>query len=86
MKFFGIPGIAMILMSFVTFVIFFFLYVQELKISQYRNYLLLAITLFLIGMQFLVFAFIADMIKSNRKLTEDQMYLFKKEKYKNSLL
>ncbi|KKQ60361.1 MAG: hypothetical protein US82_C0037G0001, partial [Parcubacteria group bacterium GW2011_GWC1_38_22] len=33
-------------------------------------------------MQFLVFALIADMIKSNRKLSEDQMYFFKAEKYK----
>lgn len=82
MKFFGIPGVFMILASLVTFGVFFFLYIQELKISQYRNYLLLAITLFLVGLQFLVFALIADMIKTSRKLTEDQMYLFKKEKYR----
>jgi len=82
MKFFGIPGVVMILASLTTFTVFFFLYIQELKISQFRNYLLLAITLFLVGLQFLVFALIADMIKSSRKLTEDQMYLFKKEKYR----
>jgi len=36
----------------------------------------------LIGLQFFVFALIADMIKSNRKLTEDLMYQIKKERYK----
>ena len=56
-------------------------YFQDFKISPYRNYLVFSISSFLIGLQFLVFALIADMIKSNRKLTEDQMYLIKKEKY-----
>ena len=82
MKFFGIPGLTLILGSFVTIAFFFYLYFQELKVTPFRNYLILAIVLFLVGLQFLVFALIADMIKSNRKLTEDQMYLFKKEKYK----
>jgi hypothetical protein len=58
------------------------MYFQEFKITPYRNYLLASITLLLIGMQFLIFALIADMVKSSRKLTEDQMYLIRKEKYK----
>jgi len=33
-------------------------------------------------LQFVVFALIADMIKSSRKLTEDQTYLIKRDKYK----
>jgi len=82
MKFFGVPGLAIIIASLISFAIFLALYFQEFKVSPYRNYLLLAVVLFLIGLQFFVFALIADMIKSNRKLTEDQMYLFKKEKYK----
>lgn len=82
MKFFGIPGLTLIFASLIAFVFFLYLYIQEFKITPFRNYIILAIVLFLIGLQFLVFALIADMIKSNRKLTEDQMYLFKKEKYK----
>ncbi len=81
MKFFGIPAAFLILVSLVIFAYFGFLYFQDFKITPYRNYLLAAITILLVGLQFLVFALIADMIKSNRKLTEDQMYLMKKEKY-----
>lgn len=82
MKFFGIPGLFLILLSLTVFVGFLFFYFQDLKISPYRNYLLFSAVTFLIGLQFVVFALIADMIKSSRKLTEDLMYLAKKEKYK----
>ncbi|MDO8529690.1 MAG: glycosyltransferase family 2 protein [bacterium] len=82
MKFFGGPGLILIVISFSIFIFFAIMYFQEFKITPFRNYLLLAVTLLLIGMQFLIFALIADMIKSNRKLTEDQMYLMKKEKYR----
>lgn len=82
MKFFGIPGLFLILLSFIAFGTFLYFYLPEFKITPYRNYLLFGIASFLVGLQFVVFALIADMIKSSRKLTEDQMYLFKKEKYK----
>lgn len=82
MKFFGGPGLILIFASLILFVFFAAMYFQEFKITPYRNYLLTAITLLLVGMQFLIFAFIADMIKNNRKLTEDQMYLLRREKYK----
>jgi hypothetical protein len=82
MKFFGVPGLFLIIISLGVFIWFFTLYLQDLKISPYRNYLIFSITSFLIGLQFLVFALIADMIKSNRKLTEDQMYMFKVDKYR----
>lgn len=82
MKFFGIPGLLMIFFSLGFVGYFLTMYFQDFKITPYRNVLVLSITLFLIGLQFFVFALIADMIKSNRKLTEDMMYLFKKEKYK----
>jgi len=84
MKFFGVPGLVLILASLISFAYFLYLYFQEFKITPFRNYIIFAIVLFLVGLQFLVFALIADMIKSNRKLTEDQMYLFKKEKYKKN--
>jgi len=82
MKFFGIPALLLILLSLGFFVYFGFLYFQDFKITPYRNYLIAAITLLLVGLQFLVFALIADMVKSGRKLTEDLMYLVKAEKYK----
>lgn len=82
MKFFGIPGLFLIFLSLISFGIFLYNYFPDFKITLYRNYLIFGIALFLVGLQFVVFALIADMIKSNRKLTEDQMYLFKKEKYR----
>lgn len=82
MRFFGIPGFALIITGLIFFFWFMVLYLQDLKIEPFRNYLLTAGALFLIGLQFVVFALIADMIKSNRKLSEDQTYLIKKEKYK----
>ena len=82
MKFFGIPGIILLLAALIIFIVFLVFYFQDFKITPYRNWLLLSSVLFLIGLQFIVFALIADMIKSSRKLTEDLMYLVKKDKYK----
>ncbi len=81
MKFFGIPGMFLIGVSIVVFGVFLAKYLPELQITPYRNYLLVSIVLFLIGLQFIVFALIADMIKANRKLTEDMMYQMRKERY-----
>jgi len=82
MKFFGIPGLTLVLLSIIIFIIFLSLYLQNFEITPYRNYVFLSVILFLVGLQFIVFALIADMIKSNRKLTEDLMYQMKKEKYR----
>ncbi len=82
MKFFGIPGFFLLILSALAFIQFLALYFQDFKITPYRNYLLFFAVTFLIGLQFVVFALIADMIKSNRKLTEDLTYLVKKEQYK----
>jgi glycosyltransferase involved in cell wall biosynthesis len=82
MKFFGIPGLLLVLLSFIVFIIFLTLYFQNFAITPYRNYVFLAVILFLVGLQFIVFALVADMIKSSRKLTEDLMYQMKKEKYR----
>lgn len=82
MKFFGLPGLFLILISFALFGIFLYFYLPEFKITPYRNYLIFGIAFFLVGLQFVVFALVADMIKSSRKLTEDLMYQTKKEKYK----
>ncbi len=82
LKFFGIPGLILITVSIGLFGAFLVHYFQDFKITPYRNYLLSSLATFIIGLQFFVFALIADMIKTNRRLTEDLIYLFKKEKYK----
>lgn len=81
MKFFGIPGILLMLLGIFIFIAFLYLYSQALQITPYRNYLWTAGILFFIGLQFFVFALIADMIRSSRRLTEDLMYQIKKERY-----
>ena len=81
MKFFGIPGLLLMLFGIFVFICFLFLYAQALQITPYRNYLWTAGILFFIGLQFFVFALIADMIRSSRRLTEDLMYQIKKERY-----
>ena len=81
MKFFGIPGVFIIFLSLISFAIFLYNYFPEYEVTRYRNYLILGISLFLIGLQFVVFALIADMVKSSRQLTEELMYQWKKDKY-----
>ena len=82
MKFFGIPGIILITLSLISFVAFLVQYLShDFKVTPYLNYLLFTSVTFLVGIQLLIFAFIADMIKSNRKLTEDLIYQMKKERY-----
>ncbi len=82
MKFFGVPGLFLIAIALVGFIAFLVQYFGSgFKVTPYLNYLLSSSILFIIGIQLLIFAFIADMIKSNRKLTEDMMYQMKKERY-----
>ncbi len=82
MKFFGFPGLTLVLASFFVFCLFLFHYIQTFQITTYRNYLFLSVILLFVGSQLLIFALIADMIKTNRNLTEEQMYLLKKDRFK----
>lgn len=82
MKFFGIPGFILLLISVASLLVFLFLYLQDFKITPYRNYLLLSVTFLLVGFQFLVFALIADMIKANRKMIEDITYTERSKRFK----
>lgn len=81
MKFFGVPGFSLIAVAVIIFLVFLSLYFQDFKISPYRNYLFFSAISFVIGLQFVVFALLADMVKSNRKLIEEQLYLMKKARY-----
>jgi len=82
MVFFGIPGVTLITTAGAIGIAFLGYYFSHFRVSPFRTWLSLAGILLLIGLQLLVFALIADMIRNNRKLTEDQMYFLKKEKYK----
>jgi glycosyltransferase involved in cell wall biosynthesis len=82
LKFFGWPGLFFIFLGLIGMVYFAFHYFQGFKISPYQNLIIFSSISIFLGIQLAIFALIADMIKSNRKLTEEQMYLFKVEKYK----
>lgn len=82
MKFFGVPALILIVLALIGFTLFLIQYFASgLKVTPYLNYLLISSITFIIGIQLLIFAFIADMIKSSRMLTEDLMYQIKKERY-----
>lgn len=84
MKFFGIPGFTLLLIALALMIVFLSLYFQDFKITPYRNYLFLSIAAALVGLQFMIFALIADMIKANRKLIEDLAYFERSKKFKKS--
>ncbi len=82
-KFFGVPGMVLTTLALIGFLIFLVRYLTSgFKVTPYLNYLLSSSVMFIIGIQLVIFAFIADMIKSNRKLTEDLMYQIRKDRYK----
>ena len=81
LKFFGWPGMFFITLGILGFIDFAFRYFQTLKVSPYIHTITFSAILLFLGILLLIFAFIADMIKSNRQLTEELMYQWKKDKY-----
>ncbi len=81
LKFFAWPGIFFLGISLIGFAIFFYNYFQDFKITPFLNYFIFSSVTLLIGIQLLIFALIADMIKTNRQLTEELMYQRKKDRY-----
>jgi len=81
LKFFGWPGLFFVFLSILGFINFFFHYFQTFKISPYSHFLFFATASLFLGIQLIIFALIADMIKSNRQLTEELTYQWKKDKY-----
>jgi glycosyltransferase involved in cell wall biosynthesis len=82
MKFFGVPGLFLILLSFISFGVFLSLYLPNLQITPYRNHLLISIAFFLVGLQFIVFALLADMTKTNRQISEEIIYQERLKRWK----
>jgi glycosyltransferase involved in cell wall biosynthesis len=81
LKFFGWPGLFLLALGLLGFTYFFYHYFQDFKITPYINYIVFSSISLLLGIQLLIFALIADMIKSTRQLTEELMYQWKKDKY-----
>ncbi len=81
MKFFGWPGIFFGTIGTFGFIVFFINYFTSFKITPYINLIVFSSLSLLLGIQFLVFALVADMIKSNRQLTEDSIYRRRKDIY-----
>jgi glycosyltransferase involved in cell wall biosynthesis len=74
LKFFGWPGLFSLFLSLIGFTVFLSNYFQTFKITPYLNYIFFSSLTLLLGIQLLVFALIADMIKSNRRIAEEIMY------------
>jgi glycosyltransferase involved in cell wall biosynthesis len=82
LKFFGWPGLFFIFLGLIGTGIFTFHYLQTFKISPYLNYIIFSAISIFLGIQLIIFALIADMIKSTRQLEEEIMYQWKRDKYK----
>lgn len=81
LKFFGIPALLLIGMSLVTFIVFLGYYFQDFKITPYRNWVYFGSVLLILGIQLLIFALIADMIRTQRQISEENLYLARKKRY-----
>ncbi len=81
MKFFGAPGISLILLSLILFIVFLFHYFPELEVKRYSNYLFASAALFLVGLQLVIFGLIADMIRGNRQLEDEILYRIRKDRH-----
>ncbi|MFH1182780.1 MAG: glycosyltransferase family 2 protein [Candidatus Moraniibacteriota bacterium] len=82
LKFFGVPALALITASIILFGFFLFYYFQDFKISPYRNWLIIGSVMLILGIQLMVFALVADMIRSQRQISEENLYLARKKRYK----
>lgn len=76
--FFWLPGVFLILFSFVIFCSFLFFYFQNFETTPYRTWLIISWSSFSTWLLLFVFASVADMIKRHRKITEENLYLLRK--------
>lgn len=81
LKFFGVPALFLITVALFLFAVFLYYYFQEFKISPYRNWLIVGSVLIILGIQLMVFALVADMIRSQRQISEENLYLARKKRY-----
>lgn len=84
LKFFGWPGLTLVAIGVIVFAIFLFNYLtNDFRIRPYLNYIIFSSISMMFGVQLVVFALIADMIKSNRQLTEEMMYRIRKTRFES---
>lgn len=82
MKFFGWPGLLLVFLGLLGFAVFTANYlISDFKVRPYLNYIIFSSVSMMFGIQLIIFALIADMIRSNRQLTEDLMYRIRKNKF-----
>ncbi len=81
LSFFGIPSLIILGAGIGFGFAFLYFYLTTFKTTPYRTLFFLSIFFLIIGFQMFLFALMADMMKSHRKLTEEHMYMMKKEKF-----
>lgn len=81
LMFFGIPGLVLFFLGLFALIYFTSSYLITSQTSPYRTWLYLWWILTIIGLLVVIFALIADMIKRQRKATDDTMYLLRKSYY-----
>ncbi len=84
LRFFGLPGLIFVIIAIAGFLFFFVNYLISLKITPFLNYIVFSSISMLLGIQLIIFALIADMIKSNRQITENMMYEEKVKKWEKA--
>lgn len=81
LKFFGWPGLFFLFVGIAGFIAFLVNYLQNFKITPYLNIIAFSSVSLLLGIQLIIFALIADMIRSNRQINEELLYQRKKDLY-----
>lgn len=79
--FFGFPGIIFSLLWFALLLFFLISYLLSFKTTPYHMFFNVWVFLFGLGILLMIFWSIADMMKNQRKLTEDNMYILRKMFY-----
>jgi len=85
LKFFGWPGLFFVFFGLIGFSFFLYFYFQEFKIRPFLNYIIFSSVSIMLGIQLIIFALIADMIKTNRQINEELFYRIKKDLYNKDI-
>lgn len=81
LKLFVIPGVSLLAFSTVPFIRYFALTIGELNPGQHVQSLLLGVALFTAGLLFCVLGVLADLIKTNRIISENILEQLKRSRY-----
>lgn len=81
--FFWLPWVILVWFWIIVFIIFLFYYFQTFRTTPYRTWLIISWTSISIWLLLFVFASIADMIKWQRKISEETLYQIRKLIYNN---